>query len=355
MKRVIAIADRHSATALKLFVALNLLFFLSFAAVLAFATQHARAETIACTGKNLIPELMRSQPAIYAKAEAEANAAVNGKGLLWKLEKDGKPTSYLFGTMHMTDPRVTSLTPPAETAFEGAKTVVIETTDVLDQSKMMAAMAKQPDLMMYTDGQTLISGLSDADKAALEKGLADRGIPLESVIRMKPWMLASMVALPACEMARQASGAAVLDVKLANDAKAKGKSIVGLETAAEQLSAMASLPMDLHMRGLIDTLKLGAKMDDVMETMIDLYKQEDTALVMPVVNAVTEQAGGDVSGYAEFEQTMVTTRNATMAARADHTLADGGVFMAVGALHLPGPQGLIELFRKAGYTVTPAG
>ena len=41
--------------------------------------------------------------------------------------------------MHMTDPRVTSLTPPAQHAFDGAETVVIETTDILDQAKMMAA------------------------------------------------------------------------------------------------------------------------------------------------------------------------------------------------------------------------
>lgn len=355
MKRVIAIADRHAATALKLCAAVNLLLFLSFLAVLFLALQQARAETPACAGHNLLPELQASQPQAYAKAEAEAAATRNGKGLLWKLEKDGKPTSYLFGTMHMTDQRVTSLTPAAQKAFDGAHTVVIETTDVLDKAKMMAAMAEHPELMMYTDDQTLVSGLSDADREALEKGLAARGIPLGSVIKMKPWVLASMVALPACETARQAEGAPVLDVKLAKDAEAQGKALVGLESMADQLGAMASLPMDLHMRGLIDTLKLGDKIEDVMETMIDLYEQEDTALIMPLVNAITEEAGADTSGYAEFEETMVKARNVTMAERASRVLEGGGVFMAVGALHLPGPGGLIELFRKAGYTVTPGG
>ncbi len=355
MKRVVAIAERHSDAALKLCLALHLLFFLAFVAVLILAVQRAHAETAACAGRSLMPELQESQPDVYTKVEAEAAATVNGKGLLWKLEKDGKPASYLFGTMHMTDPRVTSLTPAAQKAFEGAKTVVIETLDVLDKTRMMAALAQHPELMMYTDGQSLVSGLSEADRAALEKGLSERGIPLATVIKMKPWMLVSMVSLPACEMARQAEGVPVLDVKLAKDAEAAGKPLVGLESAVDQLSAMASLPMDLHIRGLIDTLKLGDRMDDVMETMISLYEQEDIALIMPVVNAVTEQAGADASGYAEFEQTMVKARNVTMAERAEKTLAGGAAFMAVGALHLPGPDGLVELFRKAGYTVTPAG
>ena len=94
------------------------------------------------------------------KIEAEAAATPNGKGLLWKLEKPGEKPSFLFGTMHMTDPRVTTLPPAAQKAFDAAGTVIIETTDVLDQQKMMAAMLKEPDLMMFTDDTTLTSLLS---------------------------------------------------------------------------------------------------------------------------------------------------------------------------------------------------
>lgn len=354
MKRAIATADRCSEAALKLFVALNLLFFLSFVIVLAVATGKARAETVACTGQDLLAEIAAERPAELARIEAEAARTQNGKGLLWKIEKEGRVPSFLFGTMHMTDPRVTALTTAAEKAFGEAGTVVIETTDVVDKSRMMAVMAERPDLMMFTDDTTLTTLLSAEDKAALEKGLADRGIPLQSVIKMKPWMLAAMVALPACETARQAAGALVLDVKLAEEAKAGGKELKGLETVADQLGAMASLPMDFHLRGLIDALKLGDRMDDIMETMIVLYEREETAMVMPLVTAVTADAGGSMEGYAEFEQTMITARNVTMARNAEPILAAGNAFIAVGALHLPGPQGLIELLRQAGYTVTPA-
>jgi uncharacterized protein YbaP (TraB family) len=320
--------------------------------VLLFATGQARAETPACAGKDIVQELAAERPDDVARIEAEAAKALNGKGLLWKVEKQGAAPSYLFGTMHMTDPRVIALTPDAQRAFDGAGTVVIETTDVIDKAATMAAFAKQPDLMMFTDGETLTSTLSAEDRAALEKGLADRGIPLETVIKMKPWMLISMVALPACETARQAAGMPVLDLKLAQDAKAAGKELKGLETLGDQLGAMASLPMEFHLRTLIDMLKVGDKAGDMLETMIVLYEREETALIMPLLTAYSAGLGMDNSGYAEFEQALIVKRNANMVRSAEPMLDTGNAFVAVGALHLPGPNGLVELLRKAGYTVT---
>jgi len=355
MKRAIALADRATSWSLKLVVAANILFLISFLVALMLATGHARAELPACTGADMVAALEKDNPAEMQKIRAEADKTVNGKGLLWKLEKAGEKPSWLFGTMHMTDPRVTALTPTAQKAFDESNTVVIETTEVLDQAQMMAALAKEPELMMFTDNTTLLSLLSPEDADAVSKALEARNIPPGSVAKMKPWMLSAVIALPACELARKAGGAPVLDVKLAEDAKASGKALEGLETVADQLRAMASLPIDFHMKGLVETLKLGDKMDDVTETMIVLYEKEDTGMFWPFFRAVLPNAEDEAAGYAEFEQTMVTARNKTMAEHAAPILAKGGAFIAVGAMHLPGPEGLVELFRKAGYTVTPVG
>lgn len=352
MKNIVAIADRSAPGAMKLLAAINLIFFLSFMIVAFLAASEARAEAPACTGKDMLAALARDDPAAIEKIEREAAATPNGKGLLWKLERDGGAPSYLFGTMHMTDPRVTTLPPAARTAYDAAGTVVIETTDVLDQSALMAALMKKPELTMFTDGQTLTSLLSPEDAKAVDAGLSARGIPAASVARMKPWMLSAMVALPPCEMARKSAGAPVLDVKLAQEAKASGKAIAGLETAEEQLEAMASLPMDFHLKGLVETLRLGDRMDDIVETMIVLYTRGDTGMFWPLFHAVLPSGADDKAGYAAFEETMILTRNKTMAEKAEPLLAKGNAFIAVGALHLPGPDGLVELFRKAGYTVT---
>lgn len=339
-----------SALTLGIAAAANLLFLLTFLVVLTVATGQAAAEE-RCTGQDMVRELKADEPALVAQIRAEAARTRNGKGLLWSVEEDDAPTSYIFGTMHMTDPRVVELPDGARQAFEAADTVVIETTDVLDQNAMMSAMAKRPELMMFTGEAALTDHLTDEQVATVDEALEERGVPLGSVKKMKPWMLVSLVALPACELNRKSAGAPVLDARLAADAEAEGKELAGLERVTEQLEAMASLPMDLHVRGLVDTLKLGKRVDDMIETMIVLYEQGETGMFWPFFNAVLPAAGDDASGYADFEEAVVRTRNHTMAERATPFLDEGGAFIAVGALHLPGEEGLVALLRGAGYTV----
>ncbi len=344
-----ALADRAALLMLRLLTAVSLLFLAGFVAALLSAREAAAAAS--CAGGDLLVAMQKDDPAKAAAIVAEAAKTPNGKGLLWSVEKDGR-RSYLYGTIHMTDPRVVTLGPAAAKAFDGARTVVIETTDVLDKASMTKALLSRPDLTMFTDGTTLTSLLPEGEVAAVEKALDERGIPLASVAKMKPWMLSAMLALPACELARQADGEPVLDMKLAEQAKADGKALRGLETAVDQLEAMASLPMAFHVTGLVDTLKLGDRVNDVVETMIVLYQKGDTGMFWPLFRAALPSSGDDGTSYAAFEETMVTARNHTMAERAAPILADGDAFIAVGALHLPGPQGLVELLRKAGYTVT---
>jgi uncharacterized protein YbaP (TraB family) len=355
MKTITTLADRATMPMLGLIALAHVLFLTGFLIMLTLATGKAHAEAPQCSGHDMLAELDKSDPALAASIRTEAAETPNGKGLLWKIEKPGRETSYLFGTMHMTDPRVISLTAPAQKAFEASSTVVIETTDVLDQAAMMTSIMSKPELMMFTDSTTLDSLMSPEDKAVVSAALDKRGIPAGSVTKMKPWILSAMLALPACELARKAEGAPVLDVKLAEDAKAQGKKLEGLETALSQLEAMASLPIAMHVKGLIDTLKLGDRMDDVMETMIVLYTQGDTGTVWPLFRAILPAGKNDAADYAAFEQTMITTRNHGMVKNAEPILAAGSTFIAVGALHLPGKEGLVELFRQAGYTVSPAG
>lgn len=352
MKRFTAIADRAAGFSLRLIAAFNLLFVVAFLTAVLVGASAARGEDLpACEGDNLIAEMKRDDPTLLAKIRREADAVENGSAILWKVEAEGVAPSWLFGTMHMSDPRLLELGDAAQAAFDASSTVVIEATDVLDQSKMMAAMVAHPELMMFTDGTTLGSLLKPEDRAAVEAALGERGIPMASVQKMKPWMIASMVALPACELARKAAGAPVLDVRLAADAEAAGKQLAGLETVVDQLGAMASLPMEFHIRGLVDTLKLGDRIDDVIETMIVLYLDGDTGAFWPFFRAALPSSEGD-AGFAAFEETMITARNRTMADRAEPFLDEGGAFIAVGVLHLPGEEGLVALLREAGYTVS---
>jgi uncharacterized protein YbaP (TraB family) len=351
MKHTVALADRAAGLVLDLVAAANLVFVAAFVATLLMATRDASGQETTCTGKDLLAAMERDDPALLEQIRAEAASVENGQGMLWRIEKDGVEPSFVFGTMHMADPRVVALPAEAREAFDTATTVVIETTEVLDQAKMMAAVAAEPELMMFTDGTTLSSLLSEQDRETVEMALQERGIPFASVQKMKPWMIASLVALPACELARKAAGAPVLDVVLAQDAEAAGKRLEGLETIAEQLGAMASLPMEFHIEGLIETLKLGDRIDDVIETMVALYLEGETGTFWPFFRAVLPEGESSATGYVAFEETMITARNRTMADRSAPFIDAGGAFVAVGALHLPGPEGLVALLRDAGYAI----
>ena len=354
MKKPVAIADRAASVSLWLVALANILFLLAFLATLLALSGRAEAATPVCTGKNLIEEMATSDPAALDRIRVEAAKTPNGAGRLWKIEKEGAEPSFLFGTMHMTDPRVVTLPASAQAAFDASSTVVIETTDVLDQQKMLASFASSPELMMFTDKTTLTSLLPPEDKAMVEEALAKRGIPLASVIKMKPWILSAMIALPACELARKAAGEPVLDLNLAKLAQSAGKKLGGLETAKSQLEAMASLPLEFHVEGLVETLRLGDGIDDVIETMIDIYLSGDTGLFWPFFETALPSGEDGKSGYSAFEETLITARNGVMAREAKPFLDSGRAFIAVGALHLPGGEGVIEQLRKEGYTVTRA-
>jgi uncharacterized protein YbaP (TraB family) len=345
--------DRISGGILGLLALANWLLLAALVAAFALMARPAGAQAPECGGENLMAAIERDNPALAASLRKRAAETQNGEGLLWRIENaDGQP-SWLLGTMHMTDPRVVKLPEKAQAAFDAARLVVIETTDILDPAKMTAAIMKRPDLMMFTGEETLSSLIDPQDRAEVSAALSKRGVPLASVNRMKPWIISAMVALPACEMARKADGAKVLDQKLAEDALAAGKAIAGLETAESQLEAMASLPMSLHIAGLVETLRLGDRLDDVMETMIQLYLDGETGMFWPFFGAVLPETEDDEGAYAAFQETMVTARNRGMVEYALPMIAEGGAFIAIGALHLPGPEGVVALLEAEGLNVEP--
>jgi uncharacterized protein YbaP (TraB family) len=299
--------------------------------------------------------MQQKEPERYQALVKQAAEIPNGQGIFWRIEKTGLAPSFLLGTMHVTDPRVLTMPEGAKQAFASASTVIVESDEILDDRKIAASLLARPDLTMLMDGKSITDMLSKDNVARLTEGLKSRGIPLNAVSRMTPWMLSSFVALPACEFTRKAKGAAFLDKQIALDAVAGDKKLVGLETMVEQLSAMADLPMQFHLQALIETLEIGDLMNDVMATMTELYLSGDIGMTMPMLMAVTPQPKDNAeNGYADFEKRIITDRNHVMAERAAPYLEKGSVFMAVGALHLPDTEGLVELLRKQGYTVTPA-
>ncbi len=336
-------------------IAVHLLFALSFVIVLAMATTRAQAQEVVCEGNNLLEVLAREQPDLLAEIEAEAAKIPNGDSLLWRIEKDGTKPSWLYGTMHVADPRVLEMKKSARAAYDNADTVVVELAEVTNLQGAMAGLMADPGLTMLPDGKTLQDLLDKEDLAEIEAILEERGIPMTFVSRMKPWMVFSLISIPECELVRRSRGEEFLDKQLATGALERGKALKGLETVKEQLSVLSGLPLDVQAVLLADTAALGPVLNDATTTMTELYLEGNLGMIMPLLQSATvdPNAAEDKTGaYAKFEQDLIQSRNHTMAERAQPMLNDGNVFVAVGALHLPGEEGLVQLLRNNGFTVT---
>ncbi|WP_244492655.1 TraB/GumN family protein [Aureimonas sp. AU22] len=326
------------------------------AAVSAADAQERPTEVLAChEGRSLLP-------ALEAKGEMaalvrEAAATPHGEGRLFRVEREGLAPSFLFGTMHLSDPRILALPPAAEAAFAASQGVVIETTDILDPQRMGATLLSRADLTTLPPGRTLAEVLGAEDMARVSSVLEARGTPSAAIARLQPWFVAAGLMMPDCETSRAAGGAVVLDVAIARRARAEGRELDGLESAGEQLEALASMPLDLQADNLVASIAIADQLPDIFETMIDLYLEGRIALIGPATERALPSGTDEASSLAvtqAFEDRVVHRRNALMAERLQPLLAKGGRFVAVGALHLPGDTGLVAALARDGWTVTRA-
>src|SRR5690606_32925516 len=96
---------------------------------------NASAELPTCPVVNLLQEWKSERPDDYSKVMETADATPNGQNTFWKIEKEGAPTSYLFGTVHVSDPRVTALLEAVSKAFSEVDHVVLELAEAADPQK----------------------------------------------------------------------------------------------------------------------------------------------------------------------------------------------------------------------------
>ena len=305
-----------------------------------------------CGGKNMLTEIQTSDPPLFRRIMDEAATVENAEAILWKVEKAGLPPSYLFGTIHMPDRRVTDLSPAAKTAFQASKTVVLEIANMSDKG-MLAAVSKTPELLTYLDGKSLRDRLTAEEYAKIQKVVARLGMPAEAASVLRPWLISMLLAVSDCQRAQMQAGRKALDAKLEADAKANGAAVLGLETAESQLAGMARVPEDEQVLMLKSGLAYADRTDDLTETLLALYLDRKLGATMPFQIALAAKVGVPQSAFTGFIDILLTERNRKMVDAAKPILANGNAFIAIGALHLTGKAGVVALLREAGYTVTP--
>ncbi len=299
-----------------------------------------------CHGKDLTEVVGLA----VAKAK-RADDLVNADGVFWRIDKPGLDPSYLYGTIHSTDDAAIALARRATERIGGAKVVATELggpLDAAEKANLGAAM-----LARALDRQhDTFEDAPPADRAEIEKLLVAQGYPGEFAHHLKLWFLAVLTAIPHCEVERQALDLPEVDQLIAQSAKASGVKVVGLETVGEQLDAISALRPRVAGVLLALTARDPGLNDDVYATMLRLYRESRPAEILSISDALGDMSEDERVAEDEFTRLPLVGRNATMAERIAPLLKGGGAFIAVGALHLSGKEGLIQRLRAMGYAVT---
>ena len=268
-----------------------------------------------------------------------ANAAETfDHGLLWKIQGSGAAPSYLFGTMHSEDPEVVRLPTAVQQAFDKSRGLTLEV--VLDPQSLLAMTSG----FMLGDGSTLESHIGASLYKRVVSAMAVYGMPEVIVSTMKPWAVAVTLMTPPGETG------VVLDLHLYQRAVAAGKPVDGLETPLEQLSVFDELSESDQVALLKDTLDNLPDVQDMLDDLKNAYLARDLVRLTAINDAAMRDS--DPQLVARFTNKLITRRNHRMAERMQSRLRGGGQFIAVGALHLPGSDGLLRLLSQQGYTLT---
>jgi len=262
------------------------------------------------------------------------------KGLLWQIEKPGLTPSYLFGTIHSEDSRVTQLPPIVQSRLEQADSVSLE----LHMS--MSNMMKVASAMFFVGEQSLDKLVDKTLFEQIAKVMRQYHIAPMLVKRLKPWAVIAMLNTPPTKTGQ------FLDLQLYKKAQQLQIPTYGLETIKEQLAIFEKFSLDEQLIMLKQTMKQLDKMPAIFAKLHELYLQRDLTALMKFSIEYMHSGNDNQALIDTYYKRIVDDRNIKMLERMEKRLEEGNAFIAVGALHLPGEKGLLKLLQGRGYRLS---
>lgn len=326
----------------------------SFAALwLALVPGEARAiaEFAHCSGRDLLDDLAKRDAGAHRRILDAAGNAANANAVLWRIEGAAGGPSFIFGTVHVADPRLQELSAPVKEALSTARVVVLERA-ISSPEAIRSVMPLAARFMMDTT-KSLDNVLNEDELAILRQAMGAAGLAPELARALRPWAATLFLASSKCEEERQKAGLVPLDLIVAKAASDRGLTPVGLEGIVEQYEAMSSIPEDVQAAWLKASISLHDRIDDMSETTVKLYLARRIEAVWDLSVELSRDVGMTTEMAARLRHGLVTVRNVRMAERLLPIVSDGGAFVAVGMSHLPGPGGVVELLRAQGWKITP--
>ncbi len=263
------------------------------------------------------------------------------RNFLWKIS-NARGVIYLAGSVHLLTPDYYPLDPAFDTAFESADLLVEE----LDMGEMLAPTSQLEMLNrgMMPLGRTLDSVISAATMTAVEKKLLELNMPLAPMKQFKPWLLG--LTLQGFEWQKAGFDADLgLDKHFYDRARAAGKRIDGLETIAFQIARFDEMPWPMQERMLAETLKELETTKANVTKIAGAWKAGDVSGIEGIVLQ-------DLKTEPEMYERLLLARNRTWLPKIEALFArPTPAFVVVGAAHVVGVDGLLQMLRAKGYTI----
>lgn len=268
-----------------------------------------------------------------------------GTAMLWEVKHENGP-SYLLGSVHLLKKEHYPLKKVIEEAYE--KTGILAVEADLSGQKGMAASMKMLQKGFYTDDTTIEDHLSEKIFKQLKKKLKELKLDYASLQNQKAWMLAmTLLMYQLTELGFDPM--AGIDMHFLNKANKDKKEIIELEGADFQLDLFESFSKEEGEQFLLTTIKEADTLSGEFNKLVDSWLKGDAEVLEQLLLDETLKSGDAAKLYKKIND----DRNVKMTEKIDTYLKSGKrYFVVVGAAHMVGPMGIVQLLKNKGYTVT---
>lgn len=254
--------------------------------------------------------------------------------LLWEVSGNGlQKSSYLYGTIHVICPDDLNISVATKTIFNKTEQLFLELD--LDDTELSAQM--QRSMASNTHLKNLLKANDYEKLASFFKERTDYSIDILGMI--KPFYLLSYTYSPMIGCSQPIS----VENSFVEMAYKQNKNIFGLETLQDQLSVFEKISQRKQADMLLGYIKDFEKMQESFHLMLKEYKEAN-------LNALVKSSSDAYS--ARYEYLLLDKRNKYWVKKIPKISKQKSTFFAVGAAHLAGERGVINLLRKKGYSVT---
>ena len=257
--------------------------------------------------------------------------------LLYEIKsKDGQHTSYLFGTIHLMPKEQFNLDSTLTAAFNKSSMIAMEVDLNMDLAQKIE-LAKET---ILPEGKTLRDICTDAQYQLIYTYAVDSmhmsKKKFKRYSRLKPFFFSSMMLQESLEETKS------YELEFGEMAKKGSKKTMGLESIQVQMQTINTVSLEDQVRMLID----GMNQTQGYDTMLSNYLSESIDALY--IDIITES-----EGFPNFVENFLNKRNTQWIPVITDQIERENTFIAVGAGHLPGPKGVLELLRAQGYSLTP--